>query len=84
MPSRCDSGPKLRYTNELAREMEKKVEAFARLVNDDLYDLLKWAERQRQALAKADAEVTVLADALRGAGVAPTLVQKMIDEAKPR
>jgi hypothetical protein len=36
-------GPPLRYTNERAREMERSVGGFAKLVNDDLYDLLKWA-----------------------------------------
>lgn len=36
------------------------------------------------ALAKADAEVVALADALRAAGVNALLVQKIIDEAKPR
>lgn len=42
------SGPVLRYTNERAREMERSVQGFAKLVNDDLYDLLKWAEELRQ------------------------------------
>lgn len=42
------SGPTLRYTNERAREMEQMVDSFARLVNDDLYDLLRWANELRQ------------------------------------
>jgi hypothetical protein len=44
------NGPKLRYTNDRAREMEANVSAFARLVNNDLYDLLKWAEQLREAI----------------------------------
>jgi hypothetical protein len=41
-------------------------------------------QRLASALAKADAEVTALADALRAAGVKPLMVQAIIDSARPR
>lgn len=41
-------------------------------------------DRLASALAKADAEVTALADALRAAGVRPHAVQAIIDDARPR
>lgn len=44
------------------------------------------AERRHleAALAKAEAAVVALADSLRAAGLAPLLVQAIIDDAKPR
>jgi hypothetical protein len=43
-------GPALRYTNEQARRLERSVAEFTKLTNDDIYDLLKWAEDMREAL----------------------------------
>lgn len=69
-----DHGPSVsvcRYGDVLAAEAEL---ASAR-------DQLRGAV---EALAKADGEVTALADALRAAGVKPTMVQAIIDNATPR
>ena len=53
-------------------------------LQDELSVLRVENERLRAVIAKADAEVTALADALRAAGVDALLVQAIIDEAKPR
>lgn len=64
--------------------MEQSVEGFVKLVNDDLYDLLKWAEelrrdRQRIGTAAREARDLLAAGPERNGHAAYDLLNEALD-----